>query len=268
MFLIDKYILLENFNSGSFSNIFKALHKSSNSIFILKVEDKNVNNYLFKEFLIYKKLLCDPLSSSFIPYIHEFINCDNFNLLVMDDCGVSLDTLISKSPLVNHYHDFSFNYLDHFIINSIKPSIFKCLEFIHSYNIIHRDIKPANFILHNNSVKLIDFGLSYILNNDIINHPFINKNTNFVGTLRYCSKNAIQKFNLFFIDDCESAIYTLIFCYQGFLPWQSSLGYLKSDKLSTSISKLCSDLPPYFSKSLFYLHSLPVNSKPNYSLLF
>jgi 5'-AMP-activated protein kinase catalytic alpha subunit len=39
------------------------------------------------------------------------------------------------------------------------------IEYIHKLGIVHRDLKPENLLLdHNNSIKIVDFGLSNLYN--------------------------------------------------------------------------------------------------------
>lgn len=34
------------------------------------------------------------------------------------------------------------------------------IKFMYSKNILHRDIKPSNILIHNNTIKIADFGTS------------------------------------------------------------------------------------------------------------
>jgi serine/threonine protein kinase len=44
----------------------------------------------------------------------------------------------------------------------LARSIFSGLSDMHSVNIIHRDIKPANIMMDGSTIKIIDFGISYV----------------------------------------------------------------------------------------------------------
>ena len=60
------------------------------------------------------------------------------------------------------------------------------LEYIHSKNICHRDLKPENLLLTKNKIiKIIDFGLSHKLNNNLL----LTK----CGSLSYASPELITR---------------------------------------------------------------------------
>lgn len=50
----------------------------------------------------------------------------------------------------------------------------KAINYLHKNNIVHRDLKPENFLFNQKNkdktdIKLIDFGLSKILNDNLQN---------------------------------------------------------------------------------------------------
>jgi serine/threonine-protein kinase ULK/ATG1 len=77
--------------------------------------------------------------------------------IAMEYCnGGDLAKYITKNKKVNDHTFF------HEIIEGIK--------YLHKNKIIHRDIKPATFLIHDNHIKITDFGFSKILkNNELVN---------------------------------------------------------------------------------------------------
>jgi serine/threonine protein kinase len=94
------------------------------------------------------------------------------------------------------------------------------LRDLHNTNIIHRDIKPENFVVHENKIHLIDFGLSklYIQDNKHIEYR---ENKGMIGTARYASINSLKGNEQSRRDDLESVGYLLIYLYMGALPWNN-----------------------------------------------
>lgn len=45
-------------------------------------------------------------------------------------------------------------------VRDIAGQLIEALEYIHDRSIVHRDIKLQNVLIHNDHVKLIDFGFS------------------------------------------------------------------------------------------------------------
>ena len=64
--------------------------------------------------------------------------------------------------------------------------IIQGIEFLHSMRIAHRDIKPENILLRNGSAKISDFGLSEIMNEQLI-LPTSTK----AGTLQYAAPEVL-----------------------------------------------------------------------------
>lgn len=92
------------------------------------------------------------------PNIIKFIDAirsENYLYLVMEFCkDGNLDGLISK----NNLSENEILYYFRFIIDAFR--------YLLSKNILHRDVKPENILLHNNVVKLADFGFSRVVNKE------------------------------------------------------------------------------------------------------
>ena len=56
-------------------------------------------------------------------------------------------------------------------IKCLALQLFKGLKFLHNTKIIHRDIKPSNLLFLDGVLKIADFGLSKIYENDEKNTP-------------------------------------------------------------------------------------------------
>lgn len=58
------------------------------------------------------------------------------------------------------------------------------LKYLHSKNIIHRDLKPENLLLHNDNIKIADFGWSVCAEN---------RRETFCGTLDYLAPEVVER---------------------------------------------------------------------------
>lgn len=100
-------------------------------------------------------------------------------------------------------------------IKHIFMTMMKIIECFHNKNFVIKDIKPENFLYDpaTNKLWMCDLGLvSYA--------PFKYTETDkYTGTLRYISPRCHNHVNTYY-DDIESAVYTIIYCYYGYLPWK------------------------------------------------
>jgi len=94
------------------------------------------------------------------------------------------------------------------------------LRDLHNLNIVHRDIKPENFVVYQDKLHLIDFGLSklYFQENKHIEYK---ENKGMIGTARYASINALKGNEQSRRDDLESIGYLLLYLQNGTLPWMN-----------------------------------------------
>jgi serine/threonine protein kinase len=265
--LFNKYIISSEVGKGSFSSVYNALSEKTKNKVVIKIEQITYKKgCLFKEYQNYKYLINNN-AIKYIPKFYDFIETDNYYLLIIENSGFTLEYLLNSSYLYNYINGQKFKIFDLNYAFKIFYNILHILKYIHNVNLIHRDIKPSNFILKNGKLKIIDFGLSTILTNDELiksNYDKIGKEGDFIGTLRYCSMNALNGYDISFKDDLESVVYLIIYLSNGYLPWQTS--YInKINKLDISIDELCKNKPLIFKDILIYLKKLKFNEKPDYN---
>ena len=121
---------------------------------------------------------------------------------------------------------------------------------------------------------MIDLGLckKYMYNNKHISYK---TDKNFTGSFRYSSIRNHRGIEQSRRDDLESIGYMLIYLLKNSLPWQGLKGSTKSKrsvnifnvKNSTSLDKLCEDLPKEFNLYMKYCRMLRFHQDPDYNLL-
>ena len=270
--LLDKYLFIDIIGSGSFGEVYLAVHPSG-GLLAGKVEDKKKlcsnDSRIVIECEIYKDLHKNGRVLG-IPKLIDFIETPKVRIMYMQLLGFSLEDIFNKCNRKFKLHT----------VIVIGEQIINLLEIIHSMGYIHRDIKPNNFLIginsHKTQIYITDFGLSkkYIKNNKHI--PF-NTGRSLIGTARYASINIHMGNEPSRRDDLESIGYMLVYFLKGILPWQglkrkgkNKREYLQMigvQKLNTKVSDLCKNLPPCFEKYIKYCKKLGFSESPDYEYL-
>lgn len=113
----------------------------------------------------------------------DFIFLGDYNVLVMDLMGPSLESLFNQT-----LRKFSLK-----TVLMLIDQMIQRIEYIHNRNFIHRDIKPDNFCIGlnktSNKIFILDFGLAkrYIQRDG--KHIPYREGKNLTGTARYASIN-------------------------------------------------------------------------------
>lgn len=273
---LDNYELINKIGSGSFGEVFIAKNKSDNKVYAAKIEETKNKNRLKSEYNIYKKINKDNKITG-IPKIYNFIQTSDYNIMIMELLGSSLESVYEKND-----RKISLNCLFKLGLDMIE-----LIYNFHKRGFIHRDIKPSNFLFNYNksnqksdkslpfnTLYIMDFGLSkpYVVNGEHIDIKF---DRSLIGTARYCSLNIHWGIEPSRRDDLESISYILIYFFKGGLPWQG----LKKDKNKNQINKigdkkltvqtedLCKDMPECFRLLLDYARGLKFEQTPDYKYI-
>ena len=258
----NKYKCTKKLGEGSFGLIFKGEYNNEN--YALKFEHKNSINLLENEanIMIY-------LKGPNIPYIKYFGTTENYNILIMQLLGRSLEDIFEERK--------------YFTLKSvcmIAPQMISVLEFIHNKHIVHRDIKPDNFLMGlddlSQYVYLLDFGLAkkYRSSSTLVHYPMVNKKK-LTGTARYASINALKGNEQSRRDDLEALGYVLMYLLRGSLPWQGLQAKTKEERYKKILKKkiditsydLCIGFPSEFEKYIEYTRNLQYTEDPKYDIL-
>jgi len=259
----NKYHCIKKLGEGSFGCIYKAEYNGD--FFALKFESIKKGHYLLEN----EAIIMNYLKGPNIPYIKLYKSTSDYNILVMQLLGKSLESLFEERK------KFSLK-----TVCMIGYQFISVLEYIHNKHILHRDIKPDNFVMGLNNlsqyVYLIDFGLAkkYRSSKTLQQIPLINRKK-LTGTARYASINALKGYEHSRRDDLEAAGYVLIYLLKGRLPWQGIAAKNKEEryrkillkKLEVPVKDLCENIPEEFIKYISYVRKMDYLEEPKYDFL-
>ena len=145
----NKYTLMKKLGEGSFGAIYAA--RSEHSLYAIKLENKIKGQNLLEN----EAYIMSYLHGKRIPFIKSFGYSGEFNVLVMELMGKSLENIFENLPIKK----MTVN-----CVGKLGLQMIEILEYIHNKHIIHRDIKPDNFVMGRGEkskyLYLLDFGLA------------------------------------------------------------------------------------------------------------
>ena len=263
-YIIDQKHLV---GKGSFGKIYSGIDKNTEEEVAIKLEQIGEE----QSQLIYENKIYKLLQGGYgFPKIYDFTTEHNYNILVMEMLGNSLENIFNK------YHK-KFSLLTCLMITD---QIVQRIEFMHSKNLLHRDIKPANFLIgrgnKQNIIYAIDFGLSkkYKDSKTGLHIPY-RDGKDLTGTARYTSINTHLGMEQSRRDDIEAIGYMMVYFMKGNLPWQGMVNSnpkkrydrIKKLKLDLKLTDLCAGLPKETIKFIQYARDMKFEDKPNYNYL-
>ena len=198
--------------------------------------------------------------------VYHFGTQDNYNVMVMDLLGPSLEDLFTKCQ-----RRFSLK-----TVLQLADQMLERVDTLHSRHLIHRDIKPANFVIglgeNGANVYCVDFGLSKRYRHPKnLQHIPHRDGRSLTGTPRYASINNHLGIEQSRRDDLESIGYVLVYFLKGSLPWQGlkaknaqkKYRLILEKKQQVSIAQLCQGCPSQFAEFLAYTRSLKFDARPD-----
>ena len=259
----DKYKTTKKLGQGSFGRVYRAEYKGE--YYAIKFENRSVK----KKLLRMEGIMMTYLQGEQIPYIKLYGYSGEWNLLIMQLLGKSLENYLNLKKKFSIKTTAMLGY-----------QMIKILQYIHEKHIIHRDVKPDNFAMgineYNALLYIIDFGLAkkYRSSRTLKQNP-MTTNKRLTGTARYASINALEGCEQSRRDDLESVGYVMIYLMKGGLPWQGlkvkSTGnkyqHILDMKKEISSEELCKDFPIEFQEYLDYTRSLEYEEEPDYEML-
>ncbi|CAD8105471.1 unnamed protein product [Paramecium primaurelia] len=255
------YQFLDKLGEGSFGYIWKVKQISTGQIFACKLVKntmKKERTLLQREIKILQMLKGKKGFTQLITSGQDLRN----TYFIMNLLGQNLEQI--KMKCVN---------FDTASILNTGQQMIQLLKDLHHSNIIHRDIKPENFVVFEDKLHLIDFGLSKLYIQDG-KHIEFKENKGMIGTARYASINSLKGNEQSRRDDLESVGYLLIYLYMGTLPWNNIVSddkttkYYKIQRMKETFRpETYINLPPELPKYLEYVRKLKFDSQPDYDYL-
>ena len=258
-----KYLINYIINKGHFGQIYKGINIKNNQHIAAKLEFKNKLCTIKNEAVILKYL--QDNKCFYVPLIHWYGVFNNFYVLILPfyECNL-LD-------IINNY-SFSINK-----IKSYAYTMLNIIQHIHELLIIHRDIKPEHFMISNNKLFLVDFGLSTFYvdhNNQVLPN---NTCTQLIGSSNYASFFLYDGNNYSKRDDLISILYVLLFMANKHLPWEkininsniinnNENIQIKNLKHYDNLLPIYYNIHPVFANLLSFCYQLDYYDNPNYNL--
>lgn len=213
---VANYECSERIGSGAFGVVYKGRNVRTGEPVVLKTERLDISYSSIKHESNILNILYSKSCRNIPPiYWYGTLEDPRVRLLVIPFYSESLETVRIENEKM--------------AFNIIRSAI-SIVKHIHDNYVVHRDIKPANFMIQNDELILIDFGLAsfYVDSDEKHISPANPKKMHIIGTPKYVSWNVHCGEEYSRRDDLLSIVYIGLFLLYG--------------------KELWSNLPPFFSE--------------------
>jgi serine/threonine protein kinase len=216
--IANKYLISELISRGAFGAVFKGENLGNGEFVAIKFENPGEMKSLKHETKILNYLYSNKVRQ--IPAIYWYGLYGNLPCLVITYYERSLESYIAS--IHNHNSSHNNSILDEKNqknIDKILASMIQILSSLHKYFVLHRDLKPQNFMIKNDKLYLIDFGLAtFYIGEDGLHCPNTECCT-IIGTPKFISINILKGHRFSRRDDIISIAYIYIYMCLGYCPW-------------------------------------------------
>lgn len=257
-----KYELIGVLGKGKFGAVYQGRNVKTGEFVAVKLEKNEQSHVLKHETTILNYLYSKSCRN--IPSVHMYGVVDSYTYLVMPFYAQSFESFIQNK-----------NILD--VLSIFMSSAIQILGNIHKYGVVHRDIKPDNWMIRDNELVLIDFGLATFYVDDRGTHVPFSQKTHIIGTPKYVSIRVHEGSEYSRRDDLISLAYIGANILFGQDLWNvppmelpsldilSSINvYLREAKHFESLYPRVQSVSPELSKYMEYTYSLGFDELPDY----
>ena len=208
--IVNKYIINSKIGKGQFGKIYKGKYKKTNENIAVKFEDLDSEIKLLKHETTILNYLFNKGSKN-TPYVYWYGIYKKYYGLIIPYYDCTLDYYLIHNEISKNN-----------IIKMISKMI-NILQTIHNIGVIHRDIKPQNFMIKNEEIFLIDFGLSTIFVDEYLKHIEPKNDSSFIiGTPKFISLHIHNGKDASRRDDVISLMYLYLYMNNDLqLPWEN-----------------------------------------------
>ena len=151
---IGQYRIEKHLGRGNQADVYSAINIDTHERVAIKVLSKSTLNShpRLKQLFLAETSILHSIKHPNILHMHEMLESDNNYYLVVDYCnqGDFEEYLISREK----------RHLPEAEAIEILKQIANAFQELHKRKILHRDFKLANIFLHNDNIKIGDFGLA------------------------------------------------------------------------------------------------------------
>lgn len=171
MKIAKKYELTGVLGKGRFGAVYQGKNLKTGELVAVKLEKPDQPHVLKHETAILNYLYAKSCRN--IPPVYMYGLVDHYTYLIM--------------PLYTHTLDAFCALHGPKCISKVMHSAIQILGNIHQHGVVHRDMKPENWMVNDQELVLIDFGLATFYIDDRGQHVPPCQKTNMIGTPKYAS---------------------------------------------------------------------------------